>query len=481
MRPSVLRALFVLLALAPTATAAEPAAEGPFAHRGYYLTLTRTPTFGLDAWKRTIDCVRADGGNLVILWTAGGFKSRKFPATWAHNKDHENVKEDFVRELIDYAHGKGVKVLLGFTPFGYDGVNRMAIDRPEWAATGPDGKPARPFGIHSWGRNLCPARADVQQFMRDYVGEMYFDFYPNADGLLVESSDYAACHCKDCGPRFFENEFEFVKAISEAVWQKKKDATVVVYPHYFTGAEAPGLGVRGARRPFDPRWTVFFTPHSAHPDAALVRMAKGALWSDDGPARRTPAEIRDGARRARREGCSGYVPSFEAFSYVPAEPEDGQAYLVGKRQLPLGFGWLEDGQPPYGELPARVNRVAYREYARDPDLSDVDFRAALGKDLFGAAATAEAVEDALALQRILITGRTWWQAAPAASPDRVRAMKAAGQLPAERRGEYRRALGRLREIEQRYRGREEPFAGLHRPARWVVDQWAGDAGSLLDP
>jgi hypothetical protein len=481
MRPAVLRPLLALLALAPTATAVEPAAEGPFVCRGYYLTVTRTPTFGLDTWKRTIDCVRADGGNLVILWTAGGFKSRKFPATWSHNKDHENIKEDFVRDLINYAHGKGVKVLLGFTPFGYDGVNRMAIDHPEWAATGPDGKPAKLFGIHSWGRNLCPARADVQRFMLGYVREMYFDFYPNADGLLVESSDYAACHCKDCGAKFFEHEFEFVKAISEAVWEKKKDATVVVYPHYFTGAEAPGLGVRGARMPFDPRWTVFFTPHSAHPDATLVRKAKGALWSDDGPALHTAAEIRDGARRARREGCSGYVPSFEAFSYVPTEPEDGQQYLVGKRQLPLGFGWLKDGQTPYGELPARVNRVAYREYARDPDLSDADFRAALGKELFGAAATAEAVDDALALQRLLVTGRTWWQAAPIANPDRVRTMKAAGQLSAERLGEYRRALGRLREIERRYRGREGPFAGFHRPAKWVVDLWAGDAGRLLDP
>src|SRR4051794_5607239 len=145
-----------LLALAPVATAA----DGPFALRGYYLTLTRTPTFGLDAWKKTVDAVRADGGNLVILWTAGGFRSKKFPDTWAHNADHANVRKDFVGELIDYAHAKDVRVLLGFTPFGYDGVNRMSGPRPEWAATGPDGKPVTPFGIHCWGRNLCPARAD---------------------------------------------------------------------------------------------------------------------------------------------------------------------------------------------------------------------------------------------------------------------------------------------------------------------------------
>ena len=467
--------LLVLLGLAvSTAAAADPPAGGPFAHRGYYLTLTRTPTYGLDAWKKTIDCVRADGGNLVIVWTAGGFKSEKFPATWGHNKDHANVKNDFVRQLIAYAHGKGVRVLLGFTPFGYDGVNRMALEHPEWAATGPDGKPARPFGIHSWGRNLCPAREDVQRFMLDYAREMALDFYPEADGLLVESSDYAACHCPDCGPKFFDHEFRFVRAISDAVWAKNKDATVVVYPHYFTGADAPGLGVKGARRPFDPRWTVFFTPHSAHPDEGLVRKARGAIWSDDSPALHTPAEIKAAARRARDAGCSGWVPSFEAFTYVPTEPEDGQKYLVGRRQLPLGFGWLGDGQPPYEELPARVNRVAYREYARDPDLSDAAFRAALGRDLFGPAATAEAVDDALAIQRLLVTGRTWWQAAPVASPDRVRAMKAAGQLPAERRTEYRRALDRVREIERRYRGKDGAFAGLHRPAGWVVDLWAGE-------
>ena len=88
-------------------------------------------------------------------------------------------------------------------------------------------KPTKPFSIHSWGWNLYPARADVQEFLLGYVTEMYFDFCPNADGLLVESSDYAACHCKDCGPKYYENEFKFVRAVSDAVWAEKKDASVV--------------------------------------------------------------------------------------------------------------------------------------------------------------------------------------------------------------------------------------------------------------
>jgi hypothetical protein len=470
-----------VLAAALLAAPAAAAADGPFADRGYYLTLTRTPTFGLDAWKQTVDAVRADGGNLVIVWAAGGFRSAKFPDTWGHNADHANVQADFVRDLIDYAHGKRVRVLLGFTPFGYDGVNRMARAHPEWAAAGPDGKPVKPFGIHCWGRNLCPARKDTQAFMLDYAREMYLDFYPTADGLLIESSDYAACHCKDCGAKYYDNEFRFVKAISDAVWAKKKDATIVVYPHYFTGAEVPGLGVRAARQSFDPRWTVFYTPHSAHPDPGLTRTAKGAIWSDDAPARGTPAAIRAGARRARTERCSGYVPSFEAFSYVPAEPEEGQKYLVGKRRVPFGFGWLPEGRAPYAELPARVNRVAFREFARDPDLPDADFRVVLGKELFGSAATPGAVEDALALQGVLAAGRTWSQAAPLTDPDRVRAMAATGQLSAAKRAEYRATLDRVRGIAERYRGTDGPVADLHRVAAWVAGRWAGEAGTLLGP
>jgi hypothetical protein len=469
------------LTLLPGPAAGGELARSPFAHRGYYFTLTRMPTYGLDAWKRIIDRVQADGGNTVILWMGGGFRSKKFPDTWAYNRDHANVRKDFVRELIDHAHTRKVKVLLGFTPFGYDGVNQMSRTRPEWRATGPDGKPTPKFGFHSWGYNLCPARDDTQRFMLEYVREMVYDFYPNADGLLVESSDYAACHCRDCGAKFYDHEFRFVRAISEDVWAKDKAALIVVYPHYFTGAKVPGLGVTAARQPFDRRWALFFTPHSAHPDAGLIRQARAAIWSDAAPARDTPAAIRDGVRRARREGCSGYVPSLEVFTYVPTEPEEGQQYLVGKRRVPFGFGWLKDGQMPYDELPARVNRIAYREYTRNPDLSDADFRSALGRELFGAAATPEAVADALTLQAVFAAGRTWCQPAPPVSPERVAAMTAAGQLTAGKRDEYRAAVDRVREIECRYRGAGEPLAELHRVARWVTDRWTGENGRLLAP
>src|ERR1051326_4487012 len=139
--------------------------------RGYYMTFMRMPVMGLADWKDSIDCISDDGANTVVLWMCGGFRSRKFPITWAYNNAHKNVEADFVRELIDHAHHHQIRILLGFTPFGYDGVNQYALEHPELKARKADGGPVEPFGIHSWGWSLCPSRAASQQFMLEYIRE----------------------------------------------------------------------------------------------------------------------------------------------------------------------------------------------------------------------------------------------------------------------------------------------------------------------
>jgi hypothetical protein len=440
----------------------------------------RMPTYDLADWRRIIDGIHDDGGNTLLLWIAGAFRSKKYPITWKYNQEHENVRQDFVRDLIDHAHTKGIRVLMGFTPFAYDGVNQYPLEHPESKATGKDGRPVGKGGIGCWGYNLCPSRPESQQFMLDYVREM-LSFYPNADGLMIESSDYAICRCPDCGPKFFEKEFHFVERISEEVWAKRPGAMIVVYPHYFSGAEVPGFGVRAAQQPFDPRWTLFFTPHSAHLDPALIRRAKSSLWWDDSPALRRPQDIRAGARRAREAGVTGYVPSLEAYGFVATEAEEGQAWLKGRRQVPLGFGWLEEGEPPYGELPMRVNRIAYREFSRDPDLPFDRYKEILGKEVFGEAVTEQAVDDLLELQAVFATERTWCQPSPLVSPDRVRAMKSQGRLTPQKRAEYRAALDGLRRIEGRHREpRSDGEKELHRIARWVLERWGEEDRKLLE-
>src|SRR5262249_34205097 len=240
------RILFALLLI----VAALVAADEPIKIRGYYFTFCRMPTFGLAEWKQTYDRIHSDGGNTVLLWVGGGFRSRKFPVTWQYNRDHKNIQADFVRELIDYGHSKGIKTLLGFTPFSYDGVNQYPIEHPELKAVQQNGRLAKLSGIHCWGYALNPSRPEAQKFMLDYIREMFFDFYPNADGLMIESSDYAICFCSQCQGHYYEREFEFVRAISQEVWKAKPDATILVYPHYFSGKSVPGFNVTGAKLPY---------------------------------------------------------------------------------------------------------------------------------------------------------------------------------------------------------------------------------------
>jgi hypothetical protein len=381
-----------------------------FAQRGFYLLPNRAPTLGYAACRDMIDTMAEDGTNTVILWLAGGFRSRKFPITWQYNAGHANVREDFMGKLIRHAQRRGIKCLLGFTPFGYDGVNQYPHVHPELKAVGTDGNPVTEFGIHSWGWNLCPARSESQRFMLEYVREMAFEYYPEADGLFIESSDYAICHCPDCGVKHFDHEFQFVRTISEETWARKPGAMVVVYPHYFSGAKLRFSFTEAVatRHPFNPRWTLFFTPHSAAIAPDLIAQARASWWWNEAPSRFNIPGIRAGAQRARDAHCTGFMPSLECYSYVETHEEFGEPWLNGRRQVPFGFGWLAQGASPYRELPMRVARLACREYTANPDLSDEAFREALGRELFGAGWRSEQVEErwnSAAFSARIATGR----------------------------------------------------------------------------
>ncbi len=459
-------------------------AEAPpvFPSRGYYLCFMRMPTFGLPVWRAILDGAAEDGVNTVILWMGGAFRSQRYPITWQWARDHENVKADFGRELIRHAHRRGIQVLLGFTPFGYDGVNQLPLEKPELKALGQDGQPVRKFGIGCWGWNLCPARPESQRFMREYVREMAFEFYPEADGLFVESSDYAVCHCAECGPKFFDREFAFVRDISDEVWARRAEATVVVYPHYFSGAKLRfSFGdATASRQPFDPRWTLFFTPHSAPLEPSLIARARGAWWWNEAPSRFDIAGIRAGVQKAREAKCSGYVPSLECYSYVQIHEEFGEPWLKGKRQVPFGFGWLKTGENPYGELPVRSVRVAVRELAAHPDLTDAEIHARLGRELFGTNWRPEQVDDLLFLLQVFNTDRDWSVPGALTTPGLVLHRAEQGRLSENKRAQLRSQLARVQTMARRYRDATSPGSkDLQRAAQWLVDQWEGAPSDTL--
>jgi hypothetical protein len=467
------RLLLVLLFLVPMLASAEE----PFKTRGYYLTLMRMPVMGLPEWKEAIDCFADDQINVLILWTAGGFRSEKFPITWQYNRDHANVAHDFARELIDYAHGKNIRVLLGFTPFGYDGVNRYGLEHPELKARKADGTPVDQFGIHSWGWNLCPAQPESQRFMREYISEMFFEFYPNADGVFVESSDYNICRCAQCGPKYYENEFVFVKWISEQIWKRKPQALVVVFPHYFTGASVPGLDATAARLPFDPRWGLAFAPHSSHFQADLIRQAKESLYWSDAPVLGTPQRIAEAAAAARANGVDGFIPSLEAFSYITQYPEAGEPGQVGLRRKAFAQDTdSPEGRMPYDALLARIQRYAVREFGQNPALPFAEFQQRLGKNFFGSDATPEMTQDLLELQRIFTFESDWYWPSPLVDPSFFQQRAKRLNWPEEKRAVYRKNLETLRTIARSYTRNENTTAReMAELAQNVVTAWSDRA------
>ena len=466
----MLRALTPLLIL--LTTNALRAAE-PFALRGYYLTFMRMPAMELADWKQAVDGFAQDNANVIILWTAGGFRSKKFPITWEYNRDHANVTNDFVRALIDYAHTKKIRVLLGFTPFGYDGVNRYPIEHPELKAKKADGSPVDEFGIHCWGWNLCAAQPESQRFMREYISEMCFDFYPNADGLLIESSDYNICRCKDCGAKYYDNEFAFVRWISDEVWKRNKDALILVFPHYFTGQKVPGMDATAARQPFDPRWGLSFSPHSSHFDDALIKQASASTYWTDAPILGTPQRVMEAARAARQHHVTGFIPSLEAFSYIAQHTEGGEPSPIGKRKMPWGLdATTAAGKMPYNTLPARIQRAAVREFSADPDLPFDQFATRLGQQFFGDKSTPQLVSDLLALQRIWTYESDWYWSSPLLDPAffKVRAQRL--KWSASKLAEFDANLDRLKEIASRL-----PETEMTRPAREVINRWGNNRPS----
>ncbi|HUS34689.1 MAG TPA: hypothetical protein VM680_04985 [Verrucomicrobiae bacterium] len=432
----------------------------PFELRGYYLTFMRMPVMGLNEWKPAVDCFGEDGANVLILWMGGGFASKKFPITWQYNREHHNVTNDFARELIDYAHTKKIKVLLGFTPFGYDGVNQYGIEHPELRAKKADGSVVDQFGIHCWGWNLCAAQPESQRFMREYVSEMAFEFYPNADGLLIESSDYNICRCADCGPKYYEREFGFVKWISEEVWKRKPEALVLVYPHYFAGGKVPGMDVEAARQEFDSRWGLAFSPHSSHFKPELIAKARASIYWSDAPILGTPRGVMEAARAARKNGVTGFVPSMEAFSYVTTHTEGGEPSENGKRRRAFGMDTLGEGRMPYRSLLARVPRSAFREFSRNPDLEFGEFERRLSKEVFGNQ-NSLAVKELLELQRIFTFESDWYWASPLWEPDLFELRKSRLNV-----AEHRRNFLTLKEMARKYREDE-----MGKVAGEVVRRW----------
>ena len=421
----------------------------PFTYRGYYFILSRNPGYGLKDYELILDRMAEDRANMLILWIGGGFPSKRYPETWDYNKAHRNCRENFAGAVIDHAHGRGIKVLLGLTPFAYDGVNRYGAARPELGAVDAQGKPAVTGGIHSLGRGLCPSKPAAQEFMLGYCDELFVEFYPNADGLFLEHSDYGTCQCPQCaGEKGLKNEWRFVEAISSRVWAKKPEALMMIYPQY------AALGIE-----YDPRYVVFVAPHNMRGADKVhnPKVLSTGYWN-------TGCCFKDLCLRAAREGYAGVIPSMENFTYENPHAFDTR--------------WGPEGSAGWDDLLVRVTRLSFREFAARPDLDEKGLQESLKGAFFDESTPGSAVEDLLALHKHLNHWEGWTyrggvMKVPATPLDpKARQTLENETLPALR------SLKAIRERAAALRGKpssrgEKTLAAMAAIADWVLERWKG--------
>lgn len=429
----------------------------------YYLTFCRIPTLGLEEWKAAFRDFAEDEVDVVVLWMGGGFASRKYPITWQYNASHLNVREDFVGSLIDYAHTLGIKVLLGFTPYNYDGVNQYYLERPDLKGTQAGGTLMPINGIHSWGYALDPSKEDARTFMLEYARELYFDFYPNADGLMIESADIEVpSGGGSAGTLYYELEYAFARQLSDEVWARDTDAEIIVYPHYFKG--------KGLSYPWDDRWTLTFNDWAAPLDSSLIALASKTLYFDLNLVHELPLALRESMRKVRSHGVQAYGASHEFFTFDSVRPEFREWANVNLALRPFGFSHLSRDANPYSDPIVAVNRVAFREFARDPDLSLDDFRSSLGAALLGSESS---VSDLLYLHECYYWKRTFFQAGPVASPRAMHDLLERGKLTFEDMARIGSLLDGVPAVRDRLLGSaSERARSLAGHAEYILAAWS---------
>lgn len=223
----------------------------------------------------------------------------------------------------------------------------------------------------------------------------------------------------------------------------------------------------------------FLATSAAALEPALIAQARGAWWWNEAPCRFDVANIRAGARKARDARCSGYLPSLECYSYVVSKTEFGEPWLVGRRQIPFGFGCLKEGENPYRELPVRATRSVYRQLAANPDLEDGELRARLGRELFGPDWQSSQVEDLPFLFQVFDTDRDWSVPGALTTPGLVRNRAEHKRLDDKKRALLREQWVRVRAIVDRHSDATGGGKELHRIAQWIVTQWTSEFTSFL--
>lgn len=144
-------------------------------------------------WKEFVDFAADWKCTGVVIWGLDGWRDE--PA------GKQRGSKAFCRELVRYAHDRGVKVVHGFGLNGYDEGQHVCQRVPEGRAMIPDRLKDTRLGKASLRHVFCPSNAKALDVLREML---LAAADTGLDGYNFETADvdYVTCHCEKCAERF---------------------------------------------------------------------------------------------------------------------------------------------------------------------------------------------------------------------------------------------------------------------------------------
>jgi hypothetical protein len=144
-------------------------------------------------WKEFVDFAADWKCTGVVIWGLDGW--REEPASRARGS------REFCRQLVQYAHGRGVKVVQGFGLNGYNEGQHICRQVPDGQAVIPDRLKDTEKGRGSVGNVFCPSNPKALAVLRQMLLSAADT---GLDGFNFETADvdYVTCHCRRCETRF---------------------------------------------------------------------------------------------------------------------------------------------------------------------------------------------------------------------------------------------------------------------------------------
>lgn len=167
-------------------------------------------------WKDFIDFAADWKCTGVVIWGLDGWKEK------SPDSKQLSVDEAFCREVVAYAHARGVQVIHGFGLNGYNEGRYICKQVPAARAVIPDRLKDTSRGKDSVGNIYCPSNPEALKLLRQMLLRAADT---GIDGFNFETADvdYITCHCPTCETRFQSaNETEGTKpprwAIEQVNW-----------------------------------------------------------------------------------------------------------------------------------------------------------------------------------------------------------------------------------------------------------------------